>query len=67
MAIKMYMWINLSIIGIFQQNTKTIKRVFFFVIQIAIKNIQCRAGAYQALPILNVSIFEDNKLFVVCP
>ena len=43
MAIKMYMWINLSIIGIFQQNTKTIKRVFF-CIQITIKNIQCRAG-----------------------
>ena len=28
MGIKMCMWINLSIIGIFQQNTKTIKRVF---------------------------------------
>ena len=37
-----------SIVGIFQQNTGTIKRGFI-VTQIAIKNIQCRAGVRPAL------------------
>ena len=41
-------YLDQSIVGIFQQNTGTIKRGFI-VTQIAIKNIQCRAGVRPAL------------------